>query len=102
MIPLKEKCSEHVTLWKKLKIEAINWKKKLETLGNKLPSEKLENFNKRQQTLNNKYTEVLKLKEDLDYAELVRVSEGINRYHEKIIQYAKGQYDKYNVVKPVE
>jgi hypothetical protein len=52
--------------------------------------------------LNNKYTEVLNLKEDLDYAELVRVSEGINRYHEKIIQYAKGQYEKYNVVKPVE
>jgi len=47
MIPLKEKCSEHVTIWKKLKIEAINWKKKLETLGDKLPSEKLENFNKR-------------------------------------------------------
>jgi vacuolar-type H+-ATPase subunit D/Vma8 len=52
--------------------------------------------------LNNKYTEVLKLKEDLDYAELVRVSESINRYHEKIIQYAKGQYDKYNNLKPVE
>ena len=52
--------------------------------------------------MNNKYTEVLKLKEDLDYAELVRVSDGINRYHEKIIQYAKGQYEKYNVVKPVE
>ncbi len=88
--------------WRKLKIEAINWKKKLETLGNKLPRLKLETFNKRYSSLNDKYTEVLKLKEDLDYAELVRETDGINRYHEKIIQFAKGQHDKYNVVKPVE
>ena len=47
MIPLKEKCSEHVSIWKKLKLDAINWKKKLENLGDKLPREKLENFNKR-------------------------------------------------------
>jgi hypothetical protein len=37
MIPLKEKCFENYMKWRKLKIEAINWKKKLETLGNKLP-----------------------------------------------------------------
>jgi hypothetical protein len=40
--------------------------------------------------LNDKYTEVLKMKEDLDYAELLRETEGINRYQEKIIQFAKG------------
>jgi hypothetical protein len=74
----------------------------LETLGNKVPKEKLETYNKRFSTLNDKYTEVLKLKEDLDYAELLRETEGINRYQEKIIQFAKGQYEKYNVVKPVE
>ena len=88
--------------WRKLKIEAINWKKKLETLGNKLPKEKLDTFNKRFSTLNDKYTEVLKLKEDLEYAELLRETEGINRFQEKIIQFAKGQYEKCNVVKPVE
>jgi DNA polymerase III alpha subunit len=40
--------------------------------------------------LNDKYKEVLKLKEDLDYAKLLRETEGINRYQEKIIQFAKG------------
>ena len=42
------------------------------------------------------------MKEDLDYAELLRETEGINRYQEKIIQFAKGQYEKCNAVKPVE
>lgn len=103
LINLKEQCGEILKKWTKLKMEASNWKKKLESLADKIPSEKMETFNKRVNALNDKYEEILGLKRDFDYDQLVAETEAeINRYKDKIILFAKGQFEKYNIIKQVE
>lgn len=39
------------------------------------------------------------MKEEYDYEEMLKAAEGISRYTDKIVVFAKTQYEKYNVVK---
>ena len=50
----------------------------------------MESFNKRFNTLEEKYSQILQLKEELAYEEMLRETENISRYNEKINQFAKG------------
>lgn len=86
--------------WTKLKIEAINWKKKLEGLGEKIPSEKMETYAKRLSALNAKYEEIQVLKRDFDYDQMISETDhDFVRFKDKIILFAKAQFEKYNIVK---